>query len=111
LMSVFAKDGVVFYYTVAAVGRYADHRFTPERMSILDVGGHVAVGASPLGDEARRLGRGMEGGTYYAAQTFADASGRRIAFGWIQEARPRAASERAGWAGAMALPRELKLDR
>lgn len=43
----------------------------------------------------------------YAPQSFTDASGRRIQFGWLRETRPVAAHTADGWAGAMTLPREL----
>ncbi len=66
------------------VGSYADHRFTPERMGEIDVGGH-----------------------FYAPQTLRDERGRRIMFGWLWEGRSEAAQLAAGWAGVMSLPRVL----
>ncbi|HWQ15373.1 MAG TPA: glycoside hydrolase family 32 protein [Roseiflexaceae bacterium] len=74
--------GRAIYFT----GAYADHRFTPELQSELDLGGSL-----------------------YAPQTFRDAHGRRILFGWLREERPRTAQEAAGWSGVMSLPRVLTL--
>lgn len=44
---------------------------------------------------------------FYAPQSFTAADGRRIQFGWAQEARPEAAVQQAGWSGVMSLPRVL----
>jgi beta-fructofuranosidase len=49
-------------------------------------------------------------GTFYAAKSQLDASGRRILWGWIPETRPEAEFSAAGWAGCMSLPRVLSLD-
>ncbi|MFT4109095.1 glycoside hydrolase family 32 protein, partial [Propionicimonas sp.] len=46
---------------------------------------------------------------FYAPQSFAAADGRRIQFGWAQEARPETEILTAGWSGVMSLPRELTL--
>jgi len=70
-----------------AVGTYADRRFTIERTGSLDDGGH-----------------------FYAPQVFLDGSNRRVMFGWSWEGRSRDAQVKAGWAGAMTLPRVLTLD-
>lgn len=67
------------------IGTYADHRFTPEREAITDYG------------------------RWYAPQSFEDARGRRIDWGWIREGRTVEAQVVAGWSGAMALPRVLTL--
>jgi len=67
------------------VGTYADHRFEPEREGVVDWG------------------------NYYAAKTMLDRNGRRILWGWISESRPDADLIKAGWAGAMSLPRVLSL--
>jgi len=67
------------------VGTYANQRFTPEKEGVVDWG------------------------SYYAAKTMLDASGRRILWGWIPETRPNADLISAGWAGAMSLPRVLSL--
>ena len=66
-----------------AIGRYEDHRFTPERTGTVD---------DPL---------------FYAAKTLLDDKGRRILFGWVREDRSRDAYVAAGWSGAISLPREL----
>lgn len=44
---------------------------------------------------------------YYAPQSFLARDGRRLQFGWMQEARPQEALDAAGWSGAMSLPRVL----
>ncbi len=67
------------------VGTYANQRFTPEKEGVLDWG------------------------SYYAAKTMLDRDGRRILWGWITESRPDAELIKAGWAGAMSLPRVLSL--
>mgnify|MGYP000486492371 CR=1 FL=1 len=72
-----------FYFT----GTYADYRFIPEAKGVLDWG-HC----------------------FYAPQTFRDDLGRRIMFGWLQEARSGEAQQAAGWSGVMSLPQVLSLD-
>jgi beta-fructofuranosidase len=52
----------------------------------------------------------LDTGAFYAPKTQRDAYGERIAWGWIQETRPLAAFEAAGWAGMISLPRRLRLD-
>lgn len=52
----------------------------------------------------------VDHGTYYAATTQLDANGNRVLWGWIGETRPKAAYEKAGWAGMMSLPRLLDVD-
>jgi beta-fructofuranosidase len=69
------------------VGSYADGQFTPELEGVLDDGGH-----------------------FYAPQTFLDAEGNRVMFGWLWEGRSDAAQRGSGWAGVMSLPRVLSLD-
>lgn len=75
-------------HPLAAIGRYAGDRFAIDRYQRLDLGGRHA----------------------YAPQTFADESGRRVLWSWMQEARGGAAQRAAGWSGAMALPRVLTID-
>jgi beta-fructofuranosidase len=72
--------------TLYLVGTYAEHRFTPERMGVLDAGGH-----------------------YYAPQSMRDSQGRRLIWGWLWEGRAEQAQLAAGWAGVMSLPRVLTL--
>lgn len=67
------------------VGRYANQKFTPETEGVVDWG------------------------SYYAAKTMLDRNGRRVLWGWITETRPDAELIKAGWAGAMSLPRVLLL--
>lgn len=67
------------------VGNYANQRFTAEKEGVVDWG------------------------SYYAAKTMLDRNGRRILWGWITESRPDAELIKAGWAGAMSLPRVLSL--
>lgn len=69
-------------------GTYHDDRFDAHAYQRLDLGGRHA----------------------YAPQTFADESGRRVLWSWMQEARPAQAQHAAGWSGAMAIPRRLWLD-
>lgn len=52
----------------------------------------------------------LDCGSYYAPKTQLDKAGRRILWGWIQEARPLEQYKSAGWAGLMSLPRVLALD-
>jgi beta-fructofuranosidase len=70
----------VSYWT----GTYHDRRFIAERHGIVDAGP-----------------------TFYAPQSFNDASGRRIMIGWLRERRANDALVEAGWAGAMSLPRTV----
>jgi beta-fructofuranosidase len=51
----------------------------------------------------------IDRGTYYAPKSMLDARGRRILWGWVQEARPEAELRAAGWAGAISLPRVLSV--
>jgi beta-fructofuranosidase len=51
----------------------------------------------------------LDHGSYYAMKSMADAKGRRILWGWVQETRTPDECRAAGWAGAMALPRVLSL--
>lgn len=67
------------------VGSYADGRFEPRRVGLLDAG------------------------DFYAPQPFVDESGRIVLVGWVEEARAEPAQRAAGWSGLMALPRELSL--
>lgn len=75
-------------HPLAATGRYRDDRFEIDGYQRLDLGGRHA----------------------YAPQTFADEQGRRILWSWMQEGRDDRARIDAGWSGAMALPRVLRLD-
>jgi beta-fructofuranosidase len=52
----------------------------------------------------------LDYGSYYAPKTQLNKSGRRVLWGWIQEARPLEQYKLAGWAGMMSLPRVLALD-
>ncbi len=75
-------------HPLAATGRYVRDRFEIDSYRRLDLGGRHA----------------------YAPQTFVDERGRRILWSWMQEGRGKAAQAAAGWSGAMALPRTLRLD-
>ena len=70
--------------TIYFTGEYRDQRFTPLYQDVVD-----------------------DGGCFYAPQSFTDAHGRRIMFGWLREGRDEAAQRAAGWAGVMSLPRHL----
>jgi beta-fructofuranosidase len=71
--------------TLYFTGDYREYRFTPRYRDVVD-----------------------DGGYFYAPQSFTDASGRRIMFGWLWEGRDEAAQRAAGWAGVMSLPRLLE---
>ena len=85
IVSVWDND--VLYYSAAMVGSYRDGRLTPEVEHKLDYGDRH----------------------FYAPQSFTDAQGRRIIFGWLHEGRSREAQIASGWSGAMSLPRVLSL--
>jgi len=70
--------------TLYFVGSFREHRFVPDHQGVVD-----------------------DGGCFYAPQSFADAQGRRIMFGWLWEGRDESAQRAAGWAGVMSLPRQL----
>lgn len=69
-------------------GSYRGDRFVPDSLQRIDLGGRC----------------------FYAPQSYRDDSGRRIMFGWLQDARSIDRSVAAGWAGVMSLPR-LVTDR
>ncbi|HEX9019173.1 MAG TPA: glycoside hydrolase family 32 protein, partial [Anaerolineaceae bacterium] len=73
-------------YSMYMAGKFSDNHFTPEVAAKLD-GGDIF---------------------FYAPQAFQDERGRRIAFGWSQEARSLEVQRTAGWAGVMTLPRLLE---
>jgi beta-fructofuranosidase len=81
IISLFGGTGVRYF-----VGDFDGQRFAPEREGWVDFGE-----------------------VFFAPQTFVDDAGRRLMFGWLQEARSEAAQRAAGWAGVMTLPRELSL--
>lgn len=70
-------DGNVRYF----IGEYREGQLIPEVTDVLDFGT-----------------------SFYAPQTFLDAQGRRIMFGWLREERSRAAQIAAGWSGVQSLP-------
>ncbi len=82
-----AWDDGVTHYPLYYVGDYHDGAFTPRSLHHLDHG-------------LRH---------FYAPQSFRDGSGRRVMYGWLQEARPEEQSDAAGWSGVMSVPRELRL--
>ncbi|MCQ2009731.1 MAG: glycoside hydrolase family 32 protein [Sporolactobacillus sp.] len=49
------------------------------------------------------------GHDFYAAQSFQDHSGRRIVIGWMDMWESPMPEQAEGWAGALTLPRELRL--
>jgi beta-fructofuranosidase len=85
LLSVW-DDGVT-HYPLYLTGTYAGDAFVPEATHRLDHGERY----------------------FYAPQSMADASGRRVLFGWLQEGRPEQACVEAGWSGVMSLPRVVTL--
>jgi beta-fructofuranosidase len=86
VLLVSAWDGEP-HATVAMIGTYEAEQFTPQQSAPFDYG-------APC---------------FYAPQSFYDAQGRRLVFGWAMEGRSSAAQQAAGWAGVMSLPRELTL--
>jgi len=76
------KRGAQYY-----VGRYEGDRFYPERHARINrPGGHLIAPISML-----------------------DPKGRRLFFGWINEARSQKTQRAAGWAGVMTLPQVWSL--
>jgi len=75
------------HYSAAMVGNYHDHHLVPEVEHKLD-----------YGDQH-----------FYAPQSFTDAQGRRIIFGWMHEGRGAQEQLASGWSGVMSLPRVLSL--
>ena len=71
--------------TAWAIGRRQGLRFMPEAAGVCDAG------------------------ALYAVKTLEDAAGRRLAWGWVRETRPVAEQVRAGWSGALSLPRVLSV--
>lgn len=67
--------------------------------------GRLTDGRFEVAAEPRHLDLGLR--HFYAPQSFTVTDGRRIQFGWAQEARPDSAVLPAGWAGVMSLPRVL----
>lgn len=85
LLSVW--DEGVTHYPLYLTGTYAGDEFV--------------VGATHRLDHGERF--------FYAPQSMADASGRRVLFGWLQEGRGEQACVEAGWSGVMSLPRVVTL--
>ena len=81
------KEGTL--YSLYFTGKYAVDRFIP--------------------DGPARLLDGGAGGCLYAPQTFVEKKGQRVMFGWLRESRSVEAQKKAGWSGAMSLPRILSL--
>lgn len=69
--------------------------------------GRLAEGRLVADGPPRHLDHGLR--HFYAPQSFTAQDGRRIQFGWAQEARPDEAAVEAGWSGVMSLPRTLTL--
>lgn len=65
-------------------GEYRDLRLSPTRTGLVD-----------------------GGPSFYAPQSFTGKAGRRIMIGWLRERRGDEEQVRAGWSGAMTLPRDL----
>jgi beta-fructofuranosidase len=85
IVSVWDKEQL--HYSTAMVGDYRDHQFKVDVEHKLDYGDRH----------------------FYAPQSFTDAQGRRIIFGWVQEGRGVEAQLASGWSGVMSLPRVLSL--
>lgn len=89
IVSVSSPNGGV--HSIYYVGQYAVDKFIP--------------------DGPPRLLDGGSGGCFYAPQTFIEGRGRRVMFGWLREARIIDEQVKAGWSGAMSLPRYLSLSQ
>lgn len=76
------NEGVTTH-TLYWSGSYRGDRFVPDALHRIDLGGRC----------------------FYAPQSYRDEAGRRIMFGWLQDARSIARGVAAGWAGVMSLPR------
>lgn len=87
ILAISVWDHGQLHYSAAMVGDYRDHHFIPEIEHKLDYGDRH----------------------FYAPQSFTDAQGRRIIFGWVHEGRTAEAQQASGWSGAMSLPRMLSL--
>ncbi len=87
VLSISVWDNDHLHYSAAMVGSYRDQRLVPEVEHKLDYGDRY----------------------FYAPQSFSDAEGRRIMFGWVQEGRSAEAQLACGWSGVMSLPRVLTL--
>lgn len=85
ITSIWDKDQL--HYSAAFVGDYRDQRLVPDVEHKLDYGDRH----------------------FYAPQSFTDAQGRRIMFGWAQEGRSVEAQHASGWSGVLSLPRVLSL--
>ncbi|MDO4899224.1 glycoside hydrolase family 32 protein [Actinomyces sp.] len=73
---------------LAFIGHYSGGRFHPTGLRRVDWGGRFC----------------------YAPQSYLDETGRRIQFGWMPEGREERSVARAGWCGAMTVPRLLSAD-
>jgi beta-fructofuranosidase len=73
--------------SIGYLGHFIEERFKPEKLFKLDHGGNA----------------------FYAPLTFEDGQGRCVMYGWLPEEREDAALQKAGWAGALSLPRILSL--
>jgi beta-fructofuranosidase len=79
------KDGWQNRYIIGELD-YETGKFTPEVDAQLDYGYH-----------------------FYAPQTFEDERGRRILIGWMDMWETKMPTQNNGWAGAMTLPRQLRI--
>ncbi|HWQ47109.1 MAG TPA: glycoside hydrolase family 32 protein [Longilinea sp.] len=75
-------------YAIGFLGEYRDQKFFPVSTQKLDHGD----------------------GVFYAPQSVIDHKGRQVLMGWVMEEREEAACQKAGWAGALSLPRVLTVD-
>ena len=78
--------GAYGHRTVYFVGDYRDFQFDPRTQGRLDLGS-----------------------SFYAPQSMEEPGGRRLVWGWLREGRNAKAQQKAGWSGAMSLPRVLKV--
>jgi beta-fructofuranosidase len=85
IISVWDKEQL--HYSAAMVGSYYGGQLHPQVEHKLDYGDRY----------------------FYAPQSFTDAEGRRIVFGWMYEGRSVEEQLASGWSGVMSLPRLLSL--
>lgn len=86
MFSAWSED--VTLHSLCLTGSYVGDRFEPTALHRVDFGENA----------------------YYAPQSFGDDDGRRVVHGWLQEEREEQAAADAGWSGAMAIPRTIRLD-
>ncbi|PZR86349.1 MAG: glycosyl hydrolase family 32 [Candidatus Nephthysia bennettiae] len=88
IVSVHGREKGETQYSVYFVGHCTKGRFIPDGLYRMD-----------------------HGPDYYAASAMSEGAGRSVVWAWSWEARTVEAQLRAGWAGTLALPRAVDLNR